>query len=157
MSTLSIEKSRNLESPAPKKGSAKSHAPSRHKVTSAVAAANKTPRSVESKAARVAAAKTPVKADKPQIERVTKAGACTDTAEPAARGQPRRDDADDRLAAAQCAGVPGRHGEKEARFFADIIEAQWRRSPLPHRNAARALTWTNRRSISQRHSRGSRS
>ena len=50
MSTLSIEKSRNLESPAPKKGSAKSHAPSRHKVTSAVAAANKTPRSVESKA-----------------------------------------------------------------------------------------------------------
>jgi Protein of unknown function (DUF3489) len=72
MSTLSIEKSRNLESPAPKKGSAKSRAPSRRKVTSAVAAANKTPRSVESKAARVAAAKTPVKADKPQIERVTK-------------------------------------------------------------------------------------
>jgi uncharacterized protein DUF3489 len=72
MSTLSIEKSRNLESPAPKKGSAKSHEPSRRKVTSAVAAANKTPRSVESKAARVAAAKTPVKADKPQIERVTK-------------------------------------------------------------------------------------
>ncbi|MGH8322261.1 MAG: DUF3489 domain-containing protein [Steroidobacteraceae bacterium] len=72
MSTLSIEKSRNLESPAPKKGSAKSHAPSRRKVTSAVATANKTPRSVESKAARVAAAKTPVKADKPQDERVTK-------------------------------------------------------------------------------------
>ncbi|MGH6811274.1 MAG: DUF3489 domain-containing protein [Methylocella sp.] len=37
-----------------------------------MATANKTPRSVESKAARVAAAKTPVKADKPQDERVTK-------------------------------------------------------------------------------------
>ena len=71
MSTLSI-KSWNTKSPAPKKGSAKSKTASRRKVTSAAAAANKTPRSVESKAVRVAAAKTPVKADKPQIERITK-------------------------------------------------------------------------------------
>ena len=33
MSTLSIEKSQNLESTAPKKGGAKSNAPSRRKVT----------------------------------------------------------------------------------------------------------------------------
>ena len=71
MSTLSI-KSWNTKSPAPKKGSAKSKTASRRKVTSAAAAANKTPRSVELKAVRVAAAKTPVKADKPQIERITK-------------------------------------------------------------------------------------
>ena len=140
MSTLSIEKSRNLESPAPKKGSAKSHEPSRRKVTSAVAAANKTPRSVESKAARVAAAKTPVKADKPQIERVTKQERVLTLLSRPQGGQSRRDDADDRLAAAQRARVPGGHGEKEARFFADIIEAQRWRSPLPRRNAARSLT-----------------
>ena len=151
MSTLSIEKSRNLESPAPKKGSAKSHAPSRRKVTSAVAAANKTPRSVESKAARVAAAKTPVKADKPQIERVTKQERVLTLLSRPQGVSLEEHDADDRLAAAQCAGVPGRHGEKEARFFADIIEAQWRRSPLPASKCplARALTWTNPRSISQ--------
>jgi hypothetical protein len=55
MSTLSIEKSRNLESVAPKKGSAKSDTTSRRKVTSA--AAN---------------AKAPPKADAPKLERVTK-------------------------------------------------------------------------------------
>jgi len=55
MSTLSIEKSRNPKSATPKKGSAKSNATSRRKVTSA--AAN---------------AKTPLKADGPQVERVTK-------------------------------------------------------------------------------------
>ncbi len=37
MSSLSIAKSRNLESTAPKKGSAKSNATSRRKVTSAAA------------------------------------------------------------------------------------------------------------------------
>jgi Protein of unknown function (DUF3489) len=65
MSSLSIAKSRNLESTAPKKGSAKSNTASRRKVTSPAANAKKPPRSVESKAERVAAAKTPV-------ERVTK-------------------------------------------------------------------------------------
>ena len=55
MSTLSIAKSRNPKSAAPKKGSVKSNATSRRKVTSA--AAN---------------AKTPVKADEPKVERVTK-------------------------------------------------------------------------------------
>ena len=55
MSTLSIEKSRNPKSAAPKKGSVKSNATSRRKITSA--AAN---------------AKTSLKADKPKVERVTK-------------------------------------------------------------------------------------
>ena len=55
MSTLSIAKSRNAKSAAPKKGSAKSNATSRRKVTSA--AAN---------------AKTPLKTVKPRAERVTK-------------------------------------------------------------------------------------
>ena len=55
MSTLSIAKSRNPKSAPPKKGSAKSNATSRRKITSA--AAN---------------AKTPLKADKPKVERVTK-------------------------------------------------------------------------------------
>jgi hypothetical protein len=72
MSTLSNKKSRNPNSAAPKKGSAKSNAPSRHKVTSAAAAAKKPPRFVESKAARVAAAKAPPQADEPKVERITK-------------------------------------------------------------------------------------
>ncbi len=55
MPTLSIAKSRNPKSAAPKKGSVKSNATSRRKVTSA--AAN---------------AKTPLKADEPKLERVTK-------------------------------------------------------------------------------------
>jgi hypothetical protein len=72
MSTLSIEKSQNPKSAASKKGSARSNAPSRRKATSAAATAKKPPRFVESKAARVAAAKTSVKADEPKVERVTK-------------------------------------------------------------------------------------
>jgi Protein of unknown function (DUF3489) len=72
MSTLSIAKSRNRESTAPKKGSAKSNTPSRRKVPSTAATAKKPPRSVETKAERVAAAKTPMKADEPRVERVTK-------------------------------------------------------------------------------------
>ena len=67
MSSLSVAKSRNLESTAPKKGSAKSNSSARRKAT-----AKKPPRSVESKAERVAAAKTPVKADEPKVERLTK-------------------------------------------------------------------------------------
>ena len=53
MSSLSIAKSRNLESTAPKKGSAKSNTSSRRKVPSTAATAKKPPRSVESKAERV--------------------------------------------------------------------------------------------------------
>ena len=143
MSSLSIAKSRNLESAAPKKGSAKSNTSSRRKVPSTAATAKKPPRSVESKAERVAAAKTPVKIDQPQVERRHQAGARAHTVEPTRGGQHRRNDAGDGLAAAQRAGVPGGHGEKEARFFAHISEAQRWRSPLPHRNAARSLTWTN--------------
>jgi hypothetical protein len=55
MSTLSIAKSRNPKRAAPKKGSVKSNATARRKVTSAVAAA-----------------KTPLKADEPNVARVTK-------------------------------------------------------------------------------------
>ena len=55
MPTLSIAKSRNPKSAVPKKGSVKSNAPSRRKVTSA--AAN---------------AKTPLKADEPKVARLTK-------------------------------------------------------------------------------------
>src|ERR1700730_2201162 len=36
--------------------------------------------------------------------------------------------------------VPGGHGEKEARFPADIIQAQRRRSPLSHRTRRVSLT-----------------
>ena len=72
MSTLSIAKSRNRKSTAPKKGSAKSNATSRREITSAAANAKKPTRSVESKAERVATAKTPVKADEPKVARLTK-------------------------------------------------------------------------------------
>ena len=71
----SIAKSRNPKSTAPKKGSAKSNTSSRRKVPSTSATAKKpprSPRSVESKSERVAAAKTPVKIDQPKVERVTK-------------------------------------------------------------------------------------
>jgi hypothetical protein len=72
MSSLSIAKSRNPKSTAPEKGSAKSNTSSRRKVPSTAATAKKLLRSVESKAERVAAAKTPVKIDQPQVEQVTK-------------------------------------------------------------------------------------
>jgi hypothetical protein len=71
MSPLSIAKSRNPKSGAPK-GSAQSKTASRRKVTSPAGNAKKPTRSVESKAERVAAAKTPAKADEPKVERVTK-------------------------------------------------------------------------------------
>ena len=64
MSTLSI-KSRNTKSAAPKKGSAQSKTASRRKVTSPAANAKKPTRSVKSKTERVAAAKTPLRADEP--------------------------------------------------------------------------------------------
>ena len=69
MSTLSIAKSRNTKSAAPKKGRAQSKTASRRTVTSPAANAKKPTRSLESKTERVAAAKTPVKID---VERVTK-------------------------------------------------------------------------------------
>ena len=72
MSSLSVAKSRNLESAAPKKGSAKSSAPRRRKATSATVIAKNPPRSVVSKTERAAAAKMPEKADEPRLERVTK-------------------------------------------------------------------------------------
>jgi hypothetical protein len=72
MSSLSIAKSRNLKTATPKKGSAKSNTSSRRKVPSTAATAKKPTRSVDSKAERVAAAKTPAKIDQPKVEHVTK-------------------------------------------------------------------------------------
>jgi Protein of unknown function (DUF3489) len=72
MSTLSIEKSRNLESAAAKKASAKSQAPSRDKVPSPATVAKTMRRSVETGGTRIAAAKTPVRAEAPRLERTTK-------------------------------------------------------------------------------------
>ena len=72
MSTLSIEKSRNLKSAAAKKGDAKPNAPSRRKVTSAALNAKKPPRPLEPKAAQIAAAETPVRAVEQNLERMTK-------------------------------------------------------------------------------------
>ena len=123
MSTLSI-KSRNTKSAAPKKGSAQSKTASRRKVTSPAANAKRPTRSVGSKVERVAAAKTLRKADEPKVARLTKQERVLTLLKSTRRGQHRRDDAGDRLAAAQRARVPGGHGEKEARFPADIIQAQ---------------------------------
>jgi hypothetical protein len=50
---------------------------SRRKITSAAANAKKPTRSVESKAERVATAKTLMKADEPKVARVTKQSACS--------------------------------------------------------------------------------
>jgi hypothetical protein len=153
MSTLSIAKSRNPKSAAPKKGSAQSKTASLRKVTSPAAHRRDL---LNRRPCESAAAKTPRKADEPKVERVTKQERVL-TPEPTRGSQHRRDDAGDGLAAAQRARVPGGHREKEARFPADIIQAQRRRSPLLHRNAARSLTWTKRRSMSQRRWCGSRS
>jgi Protein of unknown function (DUF3489) len=70
MSTLPIKKSRNPKSAASKKGSTKSNTPSGHKPSSA--AATKPRRPVETKSERVAATKTPVKTDEPNVARLTK-------------------------------------------------------------------------------------
>jgi hypothetical protein len=72
MSPLSIEKSRNLESAAAKKATAKPNAPSRRTVTSAAVNAKKPPRPFAPKARRIAAAETPAKAEEPRLERLTK-------------------------------------------------------------------------------------
>ena len=157
MSSLSI-KSRNTKSAAaPKKGSPQSKTASRRKVTSPAANAKKPTRSVKSKAERVAAAKTLRKADDPRAERVTKQervltllsqqnGASIEEMMQATDWQQH-----------SVRGFLAGTVKKKARFPADILEAQRRRSSLSHRNAACSLTWTKRRSMSQRRSCGSRS
>src|ERR1700726_1450628 len=100
MSSLSI-RSRNPKSAGPKKESAQSKTASRRKVTSPAANAKKPTRSVESKAERVAATKTLRKAGRTKGRASDQAGARAHPAEPTERGQHRRDDAGDRLAAAQ--------------------------------------------------------
>ena len=73
MPTISIEKTRNLESAAPKKGKTKPSAPSRRKLPSSAANPKKaSPQPVVSKAAQIAAAKTRAKAQEPSGERLTK-------------------------------------------------------------------------------------
>src|SRR5262245_4497551 len=71
MLTRSMEASHNLESAAPKKGSAKPNTPSRRKPPSGPANPKKPLRPVVPKATQ-AAAKTPAKAEDPRGERVTK-------------------------------------------------------------------------------------
>ena len=65
-------KSLNPKSAVPKKGGPKSQAPSRDKTPSAATAAKTTQRSVESKPARIDAAKAPVNGDETKVGRVTK-------------------------------------------------------------------------------------
>ena len=70
MPTLSIEKSRNLESAIPKKGSAQSFASRRQKAPLGAASPKKQLRPVGSKPARATGGQRPPKADEPQIERI---------------------------------------------------------------------------------------
>jgi hypothetical protein len=73
MPTRSIEMSQNLESAAPKKRNTEANAPRRRKTPSGGSNPKKAPpRAVVSKATQTAAAKTPVKAEEPSGERVTK-------------------------------------------------------------------------------------
>ena len=73
MSIHSIKTSQNLGNTAAKKASAKSNAPSRRKALSGAASPKKlAPQPAASKAMQVGAAKTPVKAEEPSGERVTK-------------------------------------------------------------------------------------
>ena len=75
--SLSVAKSRNLESAAPKKGSAKSNTSSRRKVPSIAATPKKPPRSVDSKPSESPPAKHLVKIDKPKVERAPSRSACS--------------------------------------------------------------------------------
>ena len=70
MSSLSIAKSRNLRARPQRERQIEDVIPAQGPVYRGPA--KKPPRSVESKAERVAAAKTPVKIDQPQVERVIK-------------------------------------------------------------------------------------
>jgi len=72
MPTVSIEKSRNLESAIPKKGGAQSFASRRPKAPSGAASPKKQLRPVGSKPARATGGQRPPKADEPQIERITR-------------------------------------------------------------------------------------
>jgi hypothetical protein len=77
MPTCSIEASQNLESAAPKKGKTKPRAPSRREALPHAANSKKPLRTVEPKAACIAAAKTAAKAQEPSGERITKQELCS--------------------------------------------------------------------------------
>jgi hypothetical protein len=73
MPAISIEKTQNLESAAPKKGKTKPNAPSRRKAPSGAANPKKAPpQPAASKATQIGHAKTPAKAQQPGGERITK-------------------------------------------------------------------------------------
>jgi hypothetical protein len=73
MPAISVEKTPNLESAAPKKGKSKPSAPSRRKPPSGAANLKKAPsQPVVSKATQIGPAKTPAKAQEPGGERITK-------------------------------------------------------------------------------------
>jgi hypothetical protein len=137
MSTLSIAKSRNAKSAAPKKGSAKSMT-SRRTVTSA--AAN---------------AKTPSKADEPKVERLTKQertllnqaeGASIEEMMQATKWQQH-----------SVRGLLAGTVKKKLGFSLKSSKPNGGIRRYRIQTTARSLTWTDRRSISQRRSRGFRS
>jgi hypothetical protein len=72
MPTLSVEKTQNFESIAPKKGAAKPNAPSRRKAPSVAASPKEPLRSVGLKTARVTAVNMSPTPDEPGVERVTR-------------------------------------------------------------------------------------
>ena len=102
-----------------------------------------------------AAAKTPLKSDEPKVERVTKQErvlSLLSQSEGASIEEMMQVTDWQHSVRGFLAGTV----KKEARLFANRIEVQRRRSPLPHRTAARPVTWKNGRSISQRRSCGFR-
>jgi hypothetical protein len=152
MSTLSIAKSRNRKSTAPKKGSAKSNATSRREITSAAANAKKPTRSVESKAERVATAKTLMKADEPKVARVTKQERVLTLL-----SQPEGASIEEMMQASARGFLAGTV-KKKLGFSLTSSKPNDGAAAIASRRAALAdMTWTKRRSISQRRSCGSRS
>jgi Protein of unknown function (DUF3489) len=136
--TLSIAKSRNPKSAAPKKGSAKTSAISRRK-------------------SAAAAAKTPLKADEPQVERVTKQervltllnqaeGASIEEMMQATKWQQH-----------SVRGLLAGTVKKKLGFSLKSSKPNGGIRRYRIQTTARSLTWTDRRSISQRRSRGFRS
>jgi hypothetical protein len=138
MSTLSIEKSRNLESTAPKKGSANC---TRHRGARS-RPPWRPPRNryglLNRRPSESPPSRSRVKAEEPRVECVVKQERTLSLL-----SQPEGASIEEMMLATgwqqpSVRGFPGGHGEKETRLIADVIQAQRRRSPLSHRNAAGA-------------------